>query len=275
MKVTTGLANWRVVLELVRNPVSVADDEYETGFSSWAEAAARTSGYDAQAIFDKAVHAAGLVRDGQAAFERDTVTFAQRELAYPLFAWLMYVAQRDGALRVLDFGGALGSLYYQHRFLLDELSGLKWGVVEQEHFVDAGRAGFETEALKFFTSPELCVEAIRPNFLLLSSVLQYIEKPYFLLDSLLAYRFPYVLVGRTMARRGMKEEIAVQNVPPSIYEASYPLWLLDADRLEAVFADNGYRVLDNFDPYPGSTFGPATARASYQSWFLRYEGRSA
>lgn len=275
MKVTTELANWCLVLELGRKSVPVADEEYEIGFSSWAEAAARTSGYDAQAIFDKAVNAAGLVRDGRATFERDTVTFAKRELAYPLLAWLMYAAQRDGALRVLDFGGALGSLYYQHRFLLDELSDLQWGVVEQEHFVDAGRAGFETTALRFFTSPELCIEAIQPNFLLLSSVLQYIEEPYALLDSLLARRFPYVLVGRTMARRGMKEEIAVQHVPQSIYEASYPLWLLDADRLEAAFSDNGYLVLDNFDPYPGSSFGPVTARAPYQSWFLRYEGGQA
>lgn len=272
-----NLGNWRAALELGRIPPPVVSErnEFETGFATWAEAAGRASGYDAAAILERAVRAAALVRDGGAAFERDTVTFAQREVYHPLVTWLLYAARTHGALRLMDFGGALGSLYYQHRFLLDDLPGLRWGVVEQAHVVQAGRAGFETAALGFFDTIADCVAAIQPNFVLLSSVLQYLEEPYALLDQILAQRFPYVLVDRTMARRGMAEEIAVQHVPPSIYPASYPLWLLDAERLEACFAHHGYRVLDRFDPFPGSTFGPAASPTPYQGWFLTYEADAA
>ncbi|WP_345796629.1 methyltransferase, TIGR04325 family [Castellaniella sp. MT123] len=254
------------------SPVARVGNEYEVGFKDWTDAAKRATGYDAQAILNKVVDAALQVKDGEVAFERDTVTFKQREVVYQLFAWLMYAASREGALRVMDFGGALGSLYYQHRFLFDRLNDLRWGVVEQSHFVHAGRKDFEDHALYFFETTQECADEIRPNFLLLSSVIQYLESPYQVLAELLDRGVPYVLVDRTMARRGMAEEIAVQHVPPSIYDASYPLWLLDANKLESCFADHGYQVFDNFDPFPGSYFGPAGGRAPYQGWFLVRKG---
>jgi len=264
---------WRIAVELGRlAPVAHVGNEYEIGFKDWADAAACATGYDAQVILDKVVAAALQVRDGEVAFERDTVTFKQREVVYQLLAWLMYVATREGALRVLDFGGSLGSLYYQHRFLFDRLNDIRWGVIEQSHFVHAGRKNFQNRALRFFEDAKECVEEIQPNFLLLSGVLQYLEYPYQVLAELLDRGLPYVLVDRTMARRGMADEIAVQHVPSLIYEASYPLWLLDANKVEMCFADHGYEVLDNFDPFPGSYFGPVGGLMPYQGWFLVKKG---
>jgi hypothetical protein len=40
-----------------------------------SEAAARSTGYDAAAIFEKTREATRKVRNGEAAFERDSVTF--------------------------------------------------------------------------------------------------------------------------------------------------------------------------------------------------------
>ncbi|MFC3678317.1 methyltransferase, TIGR04325 family [Ferrovibrio xuzhouensis] len=268
--VTLKLGVWRMALEAGRaeGPVSSRGNRFETGFGDWNAAAAAAVGYDATAILDRAVAAARDVRDGRAMFERDTLTFHRREFDHALLAWMLYAGSRGQPLRVLDFGGALGSLYYQHRRWLEHLSGFAWGVVEQAHFVAAGRREFETPALHFFATAEDCVSQLSPDFLLLSSVLQYLPRPHEILGRLLAGQFPFVLIHRTMAQRHGPDEIAVQHVDPAIYPASYPLWLLDAVQLEAIFAEYGYEIVDNFDPYPGSYFGPPGHEAPYQSWFL-------
>ena len=62
-----------------------------------------------------------------------------------------------GVLSVLDFGGSLGSTYYQNKKFLDSLDDVSWNIVEQKHFVDAGKEDFEDERLRFSYDIESCV----------------------------------------------------------------------------------------------------------------------
>jgi putative methyltransferase (TIGR04325 family) len=243
---------------------------FEGDFSSWHEAMKYAKGYDSPLILDRAIAATRAVVNGEAACERDTVLFDKPQIAYPLLAGLLYAAScNDQRLAVMDVGGALGSSYRQNKPFLAQLDAMHWGVVEQENFVRAGQAEFQTESLRFFPDVEACVQALRPNFLLLSSVLQYLEHPYQFLSDLLSRNIPFVFIDRTMAHRFGRDRLAVQRVPPTIYSASYPVWLLDAGRLESVFKDAGYEVLDHFDPHPGSTFGLPDFSAPYAAWFLK------
>jgi len=246
---------------------------FEGSYANWKDAQKAAAGYNSPLILEKAVSAMRLVREGKAKYERDTVLFDQVQISYPLLSWLLYAAScTSGRLSVMDFGGALGSSYYQNRTLFDHLSELRWGVVEQENFVSAGIAEFQTDALRFFYSPDECISVLQPNFLLLSSVLQYIERPLDLLGYLLAKNIPYVLIDRTMAHRLGQDRLAVQHVPDWIYKASYPVWFLDAVKLEQCFEQHGYEVIDTFDPHIGSTFGMEGFRAPYMGWFLKKRG---
>jgi len=239
-------------------------------YAAWREALADASGYDAPVILQKAITATRAVLSGKAAYERDTVLFETAHVAHPLLFALLYTAtQYAGCLKVLDFGGALGTSYHQSRPFLSHLDMLHWGVVEQESFVTAGKEEFETEALRFFPSVDACMEAVSPNFLLMSGVLQYLETPYSFLDVILSKGIPHVFVDRTMAHRLGRDRLVVQHVPEWIYEASYPVWLMDADRMEELFDSAGYDILDQFDPHPGATFGHPDFKAPYIGWFLR------
>jgi putative methyltransferase (TIGR04325 family) len=115
-------------------------NEFEPAGPTWQDAVRASAGYAAAGIFEKAIGAARQVRDGKAAFERDTVLFQQPEYSHQMLAWMLLARLRLGKLSVLDFGGGFGSRYFQHKSLFRELGHVRWAVVEQDNIVDAGQA---------------------------------------------------------------------------------------------------------------------------------------
>jgi putative methyltransferase (TIGR04325 family) len=209
---------------------------------SWAEAKRNARGYDDPAIFEKAVAATRAVRDRQAAFERDTVLFAEPAIHGPLLAGLLRAAALEkGRLQVVDFGGALGSAWWQHRAWLAGLAEISWEVVEQPHFVAAGQREFEIGPLRFRASLDACAADPARAVMLLASVLPYLEQPHAVLGDIARRGFRHVLIDRTGFVRGPGDRLTVQRVPPSIYDASYPCWFFEREKLLRSLP--GYRVV--------------------------------
>lgn len=216
-------------------------------YKSWAEALKDSTGYDAPAILAK-TRAAGLkVKRGEAAYERDSVLFDQVEHSFPLLAGLLRAAVRQqGELVILDFGGALGSTYFQCRGFLAPLKRLVWCIVEQPAQVACGKSDFESPELQFYASVEECLAAHRPDVLLLSSVLQDPPAPYQTLEELAQQGIPRIIIDRTAFLDDDRERLTVQHVPASIYEASYPAWFLSEPKLRGLVEGAGYRLLADF-----------------------------
>lgn len=223
---------WRALRTLRRAPQKVLT--FSGPYSDWQSACAASTGYDTNAIFARVLEAATQVRDGQALWERDSVCFFHEEYNYHLLSALLHTAAlHGGRLHVLDFGEALGSTYIQHRPWLHGLSELSWNVVEQAHVVSTGQREFSDGTLAFYpTTKELCAHK-SVNFILLSSVLQYLEAPYALLAELSALAATGLYIGRTpLAPEG--DSLMVQHVAASIYPASYPCWFLDRVQIENI-----------------------------------------
>lgn len=206
-------------------------------YANWAAASAASTGYDTGVILETVLASARKVRDGEAAYERDGVAFAEPAWIWPVLACLLRTAARQGGeLRVLDFGGALGSLYFQHRSLLAGATKLRWAVVEQPMFVEAGRREFASEELSFHPDIAAAVQAVRPNVALLSGVVGWIEDPHALLHQVVAQNFDGVLLDRCAILPGTRDRLTVQHVPALVYPASYPAWLMARDGLLRHFA---------------------------------------
>ena len=229
---------------------------FEGEFETWDEAASQCGGYDDAAILAKVLDATLKVKRGDAACERDSVLFDHMHYSWPVLAALMWAAARNsGNLSVLDFGGALGSSYFQSRKFLWGLSAVCWSVVEQPHYVEAGRALIQDHRLRFYGQVEECLHEQAPNVILLSGVLQCIADPYGLLATLLASGCDMVILDRTCyVNKGRKERISIQHVPSSIYSASYPCRFFVEENMLATFEAAGYDLverfaaLDNLDP---------------------------
>lgn len=212
---------------------------FEGAFSTWAEACAHSTGYDAENILAKVLAATLEVKRGTAVFERDSVLFDKIEYAWPVVAGLLWAAARnEGFLSVLDFGASLGSSYFQNRELLKTLPIVRWNVVEQAHYVKAGQAYLQDEQLRFYPSIQDCLSENKVNVILMSSVLQYLPDPADVFLSLLAVGADAVILDRTIINHSVSDRIYVQQVPPSIYSASYPCRSFSESRLLALTSDH-------------------------------------
>lgn len=223
---------------------------YKGNYHSWQEAVAHSSGYDADEIFRRVGEASLKVKNGDAVFERDAVCFYHEEYNWEVVAGLLLGAIESGALNVLDFGGALGSSYFQHKKLISGLKGTCWGIVEQRHYVEYGRNEFENGELRFYLSVEECFEKMPVNTVLLSSVLQYLESPYDLLAKLKERNAAYIVIDRTPFSGAHDDVITVQRVPASIYPASLPCRVFSKQKMVACLSGR-YEIIAEFQNSDG------------------------
>lgn len=206
--------------------------EWSSPYPDWDSAAADCVGYEDPAILERVKRAALRVRAGEGAFERDSVVFEKPAYNWPLLAVVSHVAASHGALRVIDFGGSLGSTYQQHRSWLDPLGRVHWGVVEQPAFVRCGRDLFEDERLKFYESISACSDAGGGDLILFSSVLQYLRDPWWPLDEAVRLSVGHIVVDRTGFVTSGSERVVVQKVSPELYPASYPCRFFTQQEIE-------------------------------------------
>jgi putative methyltransferase (TIGR04325 family) len=221
-------------------------------YSTWDAALNDSKGYDSPLILDKVKGSLYKVKKGEAVCERDSVLFDKVQYSFPVLAGLLRIAlANEGRLNVLDFGGSLGSSYFQYRGFLSGIKELSWSIVEQKKFVECGKEFFGDDELKFYSSLDECLQFERPQVILLSSVLQYLKEPYILIEELIKNKFQNIIIDRTPFKINGSDMITIQVVPKHIYEASYPSWIFNWDKFSSFF-EVKYSLLTDFDAIDGS-----------------------
>lgn len=218
-------------------------------YSSWKEVAAETDGYETGVILERTKNAILKVKNGEAVYERDSVVFDKKEYPFPLITFLLNSAnQKKEPLHVLDFGGSLGSTYYQIKEFLTPEVCVSWNVVEQEHYVECGNQYFKDDVLTFHNSIDTCLELKKIDLVVLSGSVQYLEKPHDFLVQLCAYNFQFLLFDRTAFHNGEEDRLTLQKVPPEIYPASYPSWFFNENKFLNHFSGQ-YTTVAEFTSY--------------------------
>ena len=239
---------------------------FDGDYGSWDGATRSSTGYDAGVILEKTCAALLKVKNGEAVYERDSVLFDKIQHSFPVLAGLLRAAQvHDGRLCVVDFGGALGSSYFQCRDFLKVVRQLEWLVVEQPAHIACGRKNFESDQLRFYNTLEECAAGHQPNALLLSSVLQYLPNPYEVLQKLLSHRISHVIIDRTAFLANDRERLTVQHVPDSIYPASYPAWFFSETKFTAAIESAGYSLTADF-PSTVDDYSPEGGKGYYKGF---------
>ncbi len=263
-----------VLVDALRNVVGSRSERiYFTGdYGSWEEAERASTGYNAPVILEKTREAMLRVKNGLAPFERDSVSLNTIDYPFPLLAGLFRAAaENSNELSVLDFGGSLGTSYFQCRKFLSPLRRIRWNVVEQPAHVAAGAKEFANDELHFYESIENCLKAETPDLFLLSSVVQYLPSPYEFAGEVARRNFKYIIVDRTPFLRGGRDRLTVQHVPAWIYPAVYPCWFLLEERFLAAFTGS-YDQIAEFKAMDATQ--PDGGEADYKGFIFRIKGNS-
>lgn len=216
-------------------------------FNSWNEALTECTGYNSDLILNTCLNSLLKVKSGEYKYERDSVLFDEIQYSFGLLTGLLSsTIENNNELNVLDFGGSLGSTYFQNKDLRCFKS-IKWSIVEQEKFVKCGKDYFENEELKFYYSIKECLSNRSPNVIILSSVLQYIEDYIEIIKQINEIRFDYIIIDRTTFIKGATHRIVKQEVPDWIYKASYPVHLFKLDDFISLFTN--YEVVTYFNSF--------------------------
>ncbi len=174
------------------------------------------------------------------------MVFDKIEYSWPIVSALLLVAaMNDGKLEIIDFGGSLGSSYFQNRKFLSQLKKVSWNIVEQKNFVECGQKYFQDENLKFYFDIASCLQENKPSAILLSNVLQYLEKPYEMLDQIISYEFSYIIFDMISFNSVDEDIITIQKVWPEVYQATYPCWFFNKKKFLEKF-EKKYEIIEEF-----------------------------
>lgn len=236
-----------IILRLIQ-PKKIQHVNFSVECASWSEAKLRCSGYDSDLIVDKVLNSTRSVMSGVYAYERDSVCFSKIEYSWPVLCGLLLAASLNkNSLSIMDFGGSLGTSYFQNKKFISSLSCIKWGVVEQSIFVEVGNREIKNGELFFYNSVEECALELKPNVVLFSSVLQYLEDYLQVINQVVKIGAEFIIIDRTpMLLDETKERILIQNVPDCIYKATYPCRFFVENDLINVFRLNGYLLFESF-----------------------------
>jgi putative methyltransferase (TIGR04325 family) len=237
----------------------MADEIYFSGdYATWDEALRECTGYGSENILEKVLSATLKVRKGEAIGQRDGVLLDKIPYNFPLVSALLCAATHSAnSLSVLDFGGSLGSSYFNSRDFLRDVSKIAWSVVEQVNFVAAGKKHLQSAELSFYETINESVRYNRPNIVVLSGVLAYLVDPWNTLRTLLQIGAEYVFIDRTGLLDSEHDRLTKQHVPDWVYLADMPAWFLSERKLLSLLREADYLCLCDFtaiDNYavPGS-----------------------
>ena len=138
---------------------------------------------------------------------------------------------------LVDFGGSLGSSFFQLKPFLENYSA-KWNVIEQEHVAAVGKSKLENDQLKFFSNIQNIPDASSISTFS-SSAIQYLQDPYKVLHDLNLREFNYLIFDRLSVLESEKDRLTIQIVPKKRYKAIYPCWFLSKKKFLNYFIDLG------------------------------------
>lgn len=218
-------------------------------YRTWEEAKENSEGYDNPNILEKVYHSTVEVINGTASYERDSVLFYEPAYTYHLLTLIGILCSYKEVINVVDVGGALGSLYWQNKVILDEYKDKKilWKIVEQPNYVQCGREKIQNKQISFYEQLE---DVGNADIIIFSSVLQYVENYGEIIREAINLKPKYILVDRTFFSNNSR--IVVEYVGENICKGSYPARIFKEQELSDLMS--GYRLKVKFPPFVGNDF---------------------
>lgn len=191
---------------------------------SWEEASAASHGYESNVVIDSMY--------GHETPQGENFSLIVESRQLQILAALGVAIQQKDTLRVLDVGGARGEYFELVQILFADTK-IDWIVLETPSLVPKTSSSTHGNSRITWTSDQTsCVGPF--DVVLLSSVLQYVQNPYELLQEM-SQLTSKLIINRLPLISGLHDEIAVQHLRMYGRRGSYPAWFFSESKfLESV-----------------------------------------
>ena len=208
-------------------------------FYNWNEALKNSTGYNSNLIFDKTINSFKKVIEKKAKYERDSFLFYKDNPDKFLISLIKRLYKKK-KINICDFGGSLGSLYYQNIKYLNKKR-FTWNIVEQKKYVSyAKKNNLINDNLKFFYRIDDVFKK-KIDLVIISSVLQYLKFPEKIINKIAKNKIKNLIILRTPLHTE-DDKIMIQIVPKNIYPASYPIRIFNRKKFLKKLFLNNYKI---------------------------------
>lgn len=215
------------------------DIAFKSSYENWNIALSKSMSYKDKKIFEKVKASYNQIFSGNGVYERDGKIFYKEIHSQVLLELLEEISKKYHKINILDFGGSFGSVFFQHiNHIKSKKYDISWNIVEQKHYVEYAKKNFYKESLNFFYDIDGAVMEGKPNIILLSSTLQYIEDYQQLLKKIISLDSEFIFIDKTPVHQGNESLITIQDVPKHVYgqRITYPVHIFSEKNLINFFA---------------------------------------
>lgn len=220
-------------------------------YPSWDRASVKAKGYSDEKIINQVTQAVELSLNYEDGYARDGIFFDDKKIPLELAAAINFIGNDSDLLVVIDFGGGLGETYRQVRRFLRSSINIMWFIVEQDHFVDVGKASYQTSNLKFFKSMDELPLNQTPNIIIFSGVLQYVKNPLAIISKSIDLGVNWIFVDRTPVTMDSNNIVALQKNSKIFNYSCYPIHIFSEEKLLSYFEDK-YDLFTHFNALDGT-----------------------
>jgi putative methyltransferase (TIGR04325 family) len=190
-----------------------------TRVDSWNTALAKSIGYESSSVVGPVIEAARQLRND--CQEAALATSRYHQVASGMLCCIaQYDLKKNQPIRVLDFGGGSADYFFQFEKFVPHIS-FEWTVLETPALAEAMQRdlGHDHANLRWVDSFEKTSESY--DVVLCSSVLQYVEKPFEVLDQLVK-KSQFLILNRLPLVDTAEHFVAVQRIVTKRKRGSYP-----------------------------------------------------
>ena len=228
---------------------------YTGSYQNWKNAIENSKGWNDNKILKKIIKSTNFCLENNGHYERDGEILSDNKYPTKIVEFLNEVTKEDE--QILDYGGSLGSLYYQIRSKIN-LKNLTWIIFEQKSFFEASKDIKKNKEI-YFIDNFYKLHNFNPSIIIFSSVLQYLENPLKALNEIkindknLDNAVKYIIIDRIILSDADKDQIYVQKNPLKHLNSSYPIRFFSKELfLKSFFPDYRLNYIDK--SYLGKDF---------------------
>lgn len=201
-------------------------NKFDGIYDNWEDAKINSVGYNDDLILSKVISANRKCLNDNNLFERDSILFLNPQYSHFINTYLLFILSKSGRanLNVLDFGGALGTTYRQFKHIIKGEIIIKWGIIEQDKLLRIGENEFANDELYFISFDEILKSDKHFDVVIFSGVIEFLEKPFEILNSISLLNVDYVLIDRSSFWQG-DEHLLSNLIAAKQIGGSYPCYI--------------------------------------------------